>query len=774
MTPLLHRISQRLLPLTRRSPSPDTQWRGKRLRQRGFALGQAVATAAVLGGVGVVGTDWATQQRQTAVLEAQNTIYSRINDGIGLYMTLYYPNLIDRIKHPDKCATASYSTPASETEKCKFTATFTDAAGASKTREVSNILQPTLADLQALGMVPADIPSGPLLPVNPKVVTSAAGGGAAPAHENIYGIIIKRVPAGTDVNLESLVFNMQPYLLVNADMSALLRMSGGAGGSSGLPDRGSPDSSINPQFDLKGYAGAWSATNPVQQKVAGATRGLPGIMAWRNGFAAAASLEMVRRDGTLKPTADWDFADHSITNLNQIKAKDVSTVKLTTQTLTADGAVQLNSTLDVKGKLTALADMVVQGATDIRSLVVRGPATFEQPVTMQNSLQVAGEVNAISGVRTGQVNVENGPQLSGHGAMLKANGNFVSQGASCAQDRALAQDGNGRLVMCSAGTWQAAISDVYGLKEVKVGDKCSPDGAAAYLPDGLMAICRGGSWQAAALNTQVAKQPCSTKGMMAAETTANGVSNLLVCQAGSDGGLSWSSSIYARPKAELASEGANCNTDQINSLARNNKDADSGILMCTANDSGGAQWRVPFKKYTDESVDYNEYLAVDFSWKDWYNGSGNIFFYGPFCWGQVVRGPVFLKHWKNGKAINSWNTAPPTLSLCPEGGLYMTSKPSGGKYPDENYSFAKFVFDTPMNPAEWTTPIFRRPAYTCENCYLDDDGGTGKGPNRREVLFKPNELSFAFYNDGGSDNGGVHYYQLVMFKKIRRTYLMAE
>lgn len=776
MTPLLHRISQRLLPSNRRSTSPDTQRHDRRRRQRGFALGQALITTAVLGGVSAVGTDWISQQRQTAALAAQNAVYARINNGVGLYMTLYYPKLIDRSTYPDNCATVNYAAPASAVKGCSFKASYTDAAGASQERVINNILQPTLPDLQALGLVDPLIPAGPVLPVNATVSTGVAAGSAPAARENIYGILIKRVPAGTDVNLESLVFNVQPYMLVNGDISMLLRLSNGAGATSGLPDRDARTSSINPDFDLKGYAGAWSATNPIQQTLAGATRGMPGIMAWRNSFAANALMELVRRDGTLKPTADWDFNNHSITNLNQVQAKGVKTdtltaTTLTTDTLTANGAAKLNGTLDVKGQLTALGGLIVQGATDIQQLAVNGTATFQQAVTMKKTLTVDGELTANGGVRTASVNVENGPQLSRAGARLLANGGLVTEGSECPQNLSLAQDGNGRLMMCTTGKWQTATNNVYGLTLVTVGDSCTPEGSAAYLSNGLMAICRSGKWQAASLGTQTAGQACSTKGMMAAEITAHGVSNLLVCQAGSGGSLAWSTSIYARPKAELATAGASCDVDQINAVARNSKGNDAGILMCTSDGSGGATWTVPFKKYTEDFIDKNEYLAVDFAWKDWYHGGLNSFY-----WGQVIMGPITLKHWKNGTVVQTWNTAYPTSTLGPDNGLYVRWGNAGGDYPDENYSYARFTFDTPMDPQEWTAPEFRMPSFTCSDCYVGDDlpAGTGAGPNRRETSFRPSEFSFAFYNKYGSNNGTIHYYQLVMFRKVHRVYLMAE
>lgn len=777
MTTLLHRISQRLLPSPWHSRSLDPQRRDtRRRRQLGFALGQALVTTAVLGSIGAVGTDWASQQHQTALLETQNAVYARINDSVGAYMTLYYPQIVDRSTYPDSCANVSYSTSTSNaTSPCIFTATYIDAARTTQQRKVNNILQPTLADLKAIGLLDAQIPTAPLLPVNPTVATTTAVGTAPAAHENIYGIIIKRTPAGTEVNLDSLVFNVQPYTLVTADMSALLRMSNGAGATSGLPDRDSVTSSVNPQFDLKAYAGAWSVTNPVQKTDGGTVKGMPGILAWRNGYAATASLELIRRDGSLKPTADWDFANHSITNLKQLTAQGVSTdnlstKSLTTGTLTANGAAKLNDTLDVKATLTALGKMVVQGATDIQSLVVNGEATFKAPVKMEKSLDVAGQLNANGGVRTTHLNVENGSQITVDGARLLANGNFVTLGTSCAQSLALAQDTTGRLMMCAAGTWQTANNN-YGLTQVNAGDSCSPEGSAAYLPNGLMAICRSSKWQAAAISNQVADQPCTTKGMMAAEITAKGVANLLVCQASSGGALTWSTSIYARAKAEVAREGASCNADQINALASNSNGDESGILRCISNGSGGAQWKLPFKKYTEEIIDTNEYLAVDFSWRDlWFHPALGLA-------GQTVPGQIHLKHWKNGVAINSWENKQ-TMSGRDNGLYFYRYRSVGGDYPNDNFSRGRFDFSPPMDPSEWTKPIFRRPNSACENCYFDDDRKDGD-PNRRVIVFLPNFLEFNFYNAHNAPSsiagiGEFHYYQLVMFKKKSRTYLTTE
>lgn len=771
MNTLLRRISQHLLCLPWRSvpldPLRQQRQQPHRLlrRQHGFALGQALVSTAMLGAAGAVGTDWAAQQRQTAVLEAQNAIYARINNGVGAYMTLYYPHIIDRNTYPDSCAKLNFGPPAGTDKPCSFEASYLDAARVTRPHKINNILQPTLADLQILGLVDPQVPAAPLLPVKATVATGPAVGSAPAPQGNIYGILIKRTPAGTDVNLDSLVFNVQPYALVHADMSALLRMSNGVGASSGLPDRDATTSSINPKFDLKAYAGAWSVPNPVQQQVDKAVTGVPGILGWRNGYAAAASLELMRRDGSLKPTADWNFNNHSITNLNQVQAKDVKA-----GTLTVTEAAKLNSTLDVAGTLTALGKMVVQGATDIQSLVVNGEATFKAAVKMEKSLDVDGQLNASGGVRTPHLDIRNGSQITSDGARLLVNGDYVTLGTTCAQNLALAQDATGRLMMCAAGNWKTANNN-YALSQVNAGDSCNSEGSAAYLPNGLMAICRDRKWQAAAMGSQVAGQPCTTKGMMAAEITAQGVANLLVCQAGSGDGLAWSTSIHARPKAELAKEGDSCNTDQINAMARSSKSAQAGVLMCTSNGKGGAQWQLPFKKYTEDSVDTNEYLAADFAWKDWHYGS-----LGSWWWGQVIVGPVTLNHWKNGVIIKSWNNV--TGMSGPDNGLYGVPKPSGGDYPSENFSFVHFDFDpaNPMDPSEWTAPVFRMPTFTCSNCYRDDDAPAGEraGPNRREVLFRPTYLNFGFYNQYGSDNGTLHYYQLVLFKKKRRTYLMVD
>jgi hypothetical protein len=387
---------------------------------------------------------------------------------------------------------------------------------------------------------------------------------------------------------------------------------------------------------------------------------------------------------------------------------------------------------------------------------------------MNASLNVAGQLSANGGIRTPRLNIENAAQFSSSGARLLAYGNYVTLGMGCLENLALAQDTNGRLMMCSANYWVVANNN-YPLSQVNAGDSCGPEeGAAAYLPNGLMAICRGRKWQAAAMGKQVAGQPCTTTGMMAAEITAQGVSNLLVCQPKSDGGLAWSTSIYARAKAEAAREGDSCNTDQINAMASNSNGAQSGILRCTSNGRGGAQWRMPFKKQTEEIIDPNEYLAVDFRWKDWHRNQ-----LGSWWWGQTIPRQITLRHWKNGVVINSWENV--KEGFGDDNGLYHVYAAAGGDYPYENFSRARFHFSyiTPMDPTEWTKPMFRRPANTCMNCYLDDDGRAG-GPDRREVKFEPMFLEFNFYNKDGTDNGSEHYYQLVAFKKKRWTYLATE
>lgn len=162
-------------------------------------------------------------------------------------------------------------------------------------------------------------------------------------------------------------------------------------------------------------------------------------------------------------------------------------------------------------------------------------------------------------------------------------------------------------------------------------------------------------------------------------------------------------------------------------------------------------------------------MSVEFIWQDWYNGG-----LGSWWWGQQVLGPVVLKHWKDGVVIQSWANLGPSRGPGP--GLYHTSGPAGGDYPNDNYSFARFNFyPKVMDPSQWTTPLFRMYSGPCDGCTANDDlpGGTGSGPNRREASFDPLEFSFKFYNQYGSDIGFRKRYQVVMFKKYKRTYLLA-
>lgn len=777
MKTLTHRIMQSLVPAPLRSASPHgPQGPVRRLRQRGFALGQALVVTAVLGGVSAVGTDWAAQQRQTAVLAAQNATYARINDAVGTYMTLYYPQLVDRTTYPDGCATLSATDQLAASRaatQCRFTPSFTDAStGASRNDYViNNILQPTLGDLQTLGLIDKQIPNAPLLPVNAIVPTGPQSGGVIP-HDNVYGIMITRVTAGNDVNLNSLVYNKQPYTLPNADLSALLRMSNGAGASSGLPDRDQLTSSVNRNFDLKAYAGAWSRPNPVQRTLPGSDSpvGMYGIVAWRNGYDATATLQLTRRDGSLKPTADWDFNNKSITNINQVQAQDV-----TTGTLTAGRAVRFLSTLEVSGTVRALGDMFVSGISDLNTLVVHGPATFEQAATFQNNVRVNRDLT-VDGTVTGNVhawniNVENGAQMGAGGTRLLANGGWVTQNNPCTDNNALAQDANGRLLVCSSGSWQQATNNVYGLTQVVEGDSCNPEGSAAYLPSGLMAICRNGKWTPASLGTQVAGQACSVAGMMAAELV-NDVANLLVCRPGPGvGGLAgssllrWSREIYARPKAEYATQGDACSVEQINAIARNRASDQAGTLMCTRiGNTNSASWQPPFDQYTENVIDKNEYIEASFNWEDYqFGGNGNY-------WGQDIVGPVTLKHWKNGVLLEWWVAPTPSWNIWNHGMYVYSNLPSGDSNGTTPRNFSRVRFDSSngfnsFNPADWTFPIF-----------IKTETGVDQVPDLgiRQIYLDTNSLVFDFYNPGISFWGWYIPYQLIMYRQFKRTYMLVK
>ena len=712
--------------------------------QRGYIVGQSVMAATLATGLlGAVGTDWSAQMSLNASLQAQTAASAQINTAVGVYMTLYYMTLADIATIPGDCEQLPYRSgagPASSSGSSGPPPACSAELGYKKTNPdgstqvvkytVPNVLQPTLADLKALNLLDSSVAERPIVPVSTSVTTGPKTNASSPAPmENRYGIVITRTTLPSGVSLNSLVFNVQPYQLSREDYSQLVRLSNGQAGGSGLPDAGSTQSSLNPDYLLAEANKAWTYANPVRQtiNVSGSGPrdiGVPGIVAWRNGFDASVALQLMRRDGSTPPTGDWDFAGYNITHIH----------KLSAQSLATSGNLDVGGDLTVKGTLNVLKDLVVQGTTTLQTLVVAGPAIFSGPVTVNNDVNIksgksltvgtgdtATVVNA-TGVKTGTLTTL-GLRTSANGTLLGAAGAIgVDAGSACAENNALAQQNvTGQLLMCRSNIWGSVFNAT--LTAVDLNSRCTPEGSMGILTDGTVVTCAAGKWQIAG-DLATPGSNCKTRGALARSITPQGVANLLVCD-----GTRWSTDIYARPKTVDATQGSSCRSDEVNALARNKESPTSGFLMCVSDSlTGTASWQSPFGQFDEYWVDEKEYLSFTFRWLGWrYAGLGYPY------WGQVIIGPAYdssladvfnynprevcMVHMKDGAELGR-RCVRPTLSCGTLGGGCVTGDPGGvpthsvlsyymrdgGSSGSDGTSLG---LDEPgMHKAAWTAPRF--------------------------------------------------------------------
>ena len=716
-------------------------------RQRGYVLGfSSLSLALSIGAMSAVSVDWVEQSQTQSMISSQAATYAQINRAMGNYVTLYYPQLTSVSAYPDACSTATFRAgslvPTAPGASCSgaLAVTYSAPAGgiasvstdpAAVTRvPVGNVFQPTISELKQLKLLDAALPEAPLPPVNRKVATGPAPAGTHAARtDNIYGTTVRRIPVTGGFNFETLVFNIQPYVLSRDQMSLLLRHSNGMGAMSGTADDAATGNVLNPDFALASVGASWQRPNPVRQSVArtsssGATTtaevGMPGIVAWLNSYDTTASLTLMRREGALSPTADWTFADHDLTNVGRLQAEDLSVVQ----------TAEIGNALGVAGIATVLRDLTVAGTSRLYKLVVAGPAVFQGPVQFNDDVKAYGSPGSGQRVRVtvgdatektviGEDQVSTpavttgGMRTGSSGTRLDA-GTRVQTGGICSLSLALAQDADtGRMVICGDGVWSLVSFDSSILQPPPKDSSCAPDGALTLFADGTVAVCRDRRWTTA-FQPGVVGQPCALDGALSSYTTGQGVSSLLVCK-----GRKWSEDIYSKPMLGVVEPGSACRTDEINAVARSNDGAAGGVLMCTGDGRGGATWALPFDQYRKTAfIDYNEYLRTSFYWQ---NADPLALDGGDRIMPAPGESQIRLRHVVNGVVKGStvatftryWGE--PYASAPPFSSLNFVPGPA-----DENPAlvYGNPLWGSPCNSSYIVTPE-RRPILTTIGCGND-------------------------------------------------------
>ncbi|MGY0198865.1 hypothetical protein [Leptothrix sp. BB-3] len=588
--------------------------------QSGAIFANLALGTAALGSAAAVTADWTAQQSALALQKQQGYIFSRLNDAVGNYMTLLFPQLTEQKAGgvdviPVECANLPYRygtsvavEPVILSGKCELTLPL--AAGGSYV--LKNALQPTVADLKAMNLLDHGISDAPVL-VTEAVVAGpdTAGAASTTSAPNGYAISIQPKCIGkgsssgataatcTNLNkaLSSSVLNIQPFVSSRyiQNFLPLMWSAGPDAAMSGPPDASNIQvqaDRTNPNGEFRSIQAGWTRDNPITREWKYSTtstttqysRGVDNLVLIRNGYDSA-YWQMVRRDGSSPPTATWDFNGQDLKKVGLLTAasaeisgdlkvggnQTVTGNQAITGDQTVTGKVKVDGTGTFKGVLTAMSNLFVEGATELKGkLTVVGKALFKDDVTLEKNLlvkgsaQIDGDLSAGSATFSGALLANSlmigGTQITPDGTLLgAATGWGVNVGDSCAVNLALAQSTDGKVQICRNAAWTPLITAENIVQPTPAPDKaCAPEGAPGRLPDGTLAVCTNGKWESVAQGSATEGSACMVEGALATTTASPSPGRILMaCQAGK-----WTTNVFAKPRLVYATDGNTCQTSE--------------------------------------------------------------------------------------------------------------------------------------------------------------------------------------------------------------------
>jgi len=373
-----------------------SQWRK---HQRGVGL-LNMSLALSLAAITVVGALSATKLSQVSDQgRAAGEWLRRVNSGVGQYMVTHYEDLV---KLPVHCSQLNLFDPEADPQDQTPPTNNTGCGATLGGVAVANAMQPTFAELSALKLLPPNTQDSLMLPYTPSVYQTGGSPQLAPArlavqlrHICVPDLPPKNslpCPSGYGADLESLVFNTQPYVLQS---STLVFGSGAMVGALFRALGGDALIARDAKGELTSVGGNLTVSNPVrrvaQLPVDGATvsdqGGVMGIVAARNGYGSSAWAQFSRRDGSTPPTADWDFAERSLTNVNQLGTKSLS----------VDGGAQVLGDATLKSTLTVTGVTTFNGLTTSNALLTaNNGAQVNQGLVVNDGAWIYGNTS-ISG-----------------------------------------------------------------------------------------------------------------------------------------------------------------------------------------------------------------------------------------------------------------------------------------------------------------------------------------------------------------------------------------
>lgn len=330
---------------------------------------------------------------------------------------------------------------------------------------VANIYAPTIAELQALGLLAPNFST-----------TNMFGGG--------YGTRVARSPAGCaapDCDIENLVYLTNPIISSTngrVDGAMLGQASQTLGEDAGYSDTANPGT-------ITGPSGAWSVTNPVTNPATGAP--VAGILAMRSGYNSSALSQFMRRDGQLPATGTQDMGGQDVKNVNGLRSTTIvntgaatvgGNLGVTGQTITSGitnngnlantGSAIVNGTMGVSG-LTTTNGLTNTGNLNNTgnianggNLTNTGTASITGATTLGGTLAVTGVTTANGIANTGTIastgNISTNADVQTGRLFLRT---VVVNGASCTGLTGYqASTAAGSIASCINGTWQTPAANV--------------------------------------------------------------------------------------------------------------------------------------------------------------------------------------------------------------------------------------------------------------------------------------------------------------------------
>lgn len=361
-------------------------------RQRGAAFLVELSLVAIIAAIASGAAIWSTREKvKIQRFEAQGDLMKTLANSVNNYIVTNYTALMNGT------AVTGVAVP----------------------------MAPTVAELRTLSLVPNAFSSTSMFGQSYVISITRTPTGCTPPACDINGLVY----------LNGGITDPSTGKFESSGLGAAISVIGGDGAYS---DDSAPST-------LSGYGGAWTSANPL-----GATTG---VLAVRTGYGTGGFAQFTRRDGTMLPTADWNFGNFNINNIGSIQ---LTTAVVDGAACTTNGAVARDS---------SYALMSCQSGT----WRTQKSRYWKEPAASYAALPASDEIGVV------RVTTDTGRAYSWTGATW----------------RALAVDQNGNLSLTgTASVGKAQINDV-----VTEGAACTPNGLVARDSTGLLLSCQSGVWK---------------------------------------------------------------------------------------------------------------------------------------------------------------------------------------------------------------------------------------------------------------------------------------